>query len=351
MRALKLVDANRLELREVPVPDPGPGQVRVRIAGAGICHSDVTIMAAGMEGSPFHGITIGHEGAGYLDALGPGVSGLVEGGPVVIDLMWACGHCRQCVQGRSNACQTTGTRWMFPTTPGLGPDGTMAEYMIVGERHVVPLDGGTLPALDPAGAAPLADAGVTPMHAINTVRDRLDAGAVVVVVGLGGLGHMAVQILRAVGAARIIAVDANPAKVAQAEHLGADLALNADDQTAARILEETDGFGADVVFDFVGVDESVALATAVVAPEGHLRLAGLGGGSFTYALNGVNAVPWGVTVQTSYGGTRTDLDEVVALARRGLIHVETTTYPLDDYARAFADLEAGSLPGRAVLLP
>ncbi|HNP56007.1 MAG TPA: NAD(P)-dependent alcohol dehydrogenase [Gordonia sp. (in: high G+C Gram-positive bacteria)] len=351
MRALKLVDANRLELRDVPVPEPGPGRVRVRIAGAGICHSDVTIMAVGAAGSPFHGITLGHEGAGYVDALGAGVTGLTEGQPAIIDLMWACGHCRQCVGGRSNACQTNGTRWMFPTTPGLGPDGTMAEYIVADARHVVPLDGGPLPPLDPTRVAPLADAGVTPMHAINTVRNRLDAGAVAVVIGLGGLGHMAVQILRAVGAARIIAVDANPAKVAQATRLGADIALLSDGDTAARILEETAGFGADVVFDFVGVAPSVALATAVVAPEGHLRLAGLGGGEFTYSLNGVNAVPWGVTVQTSYGGTRADLDEVLALARRGLIHVETTDYPLEDYARAFDDLEAGRLPGRAILLP
>ncbi|MFT3900145.1 MAG: NAD(P)-dependent alcohol dehydrogenase [Gordonia sp. (in: high G+C Gram-positive bacteria)] len=351
MRALKLVDTNRLELREVPVPEPGPGQVRVKIAGAGLCHSDVTIMAAGAEGSPFHGITIGHEGAGHVDALGTGVTAVREGQPVIIDLLWSCGHCRQCVQGRSNACQVNGTRWMFPTTPGLGPDGTMADYLVADVRHVVPLDGGPLPALDPHGIAPLADAAVTPMHAINTVRGRLDGGATVVVIGLGGLGHMALQILRAVGAARIIAVDANPAKVEQATRLGADLALLADDQTAARILDETEGFGADVVFDFAGVDATVDLATKTVAPEGHLRLAGLGGGSFAYTLNGVNAVPWGVTVQTSYGGTRADLDEVVALARRGLIHVETTDYRLDDYAKAFADLEAGTLPGRAILVP
>jgi alcohol dehydrogenase, propanol-preferring len=169
---------------------------------------------------------------------------------------------------------------------------------------------------------------------------------------VGGLGHIGLQILTATTGARVIAVDADPVKRALASRLGADLVLANDAGTAQRVLDETGGYGADVVFDFAGVQATLDLATGCVGPEGLLRLVGLGGGTFAYGSGPVaRPLPWGVNLQRSYGGTHADQLQVIALAQRGRLHVETVTYPLEEFERAFADLEAGRVPGRAVLTP
>ena len=208
------------------------------------------------------GGTVGHEGAGWVDAVGPGVAGLCMGEAVIV-MVLGLRNCRACVEGRENACEVNGSRTQFPTTPGLGPDGAMAEYMLVGAQHLDKLGD-----LDPVTSAPFADAGVTPMHAINSARHRLIPGATVVVIGIGGLGHLGLQILKATTGARIIALDNDEKKLAVARELGADLALMSDADAAQRILNETGGYGVDVVIDFVGVQSTVDLATGVIAPEG-----------------------------------------------------------------------------------
>lgn len=345
MRAVKLTSPGTLELQEVPLPEPGPGQVRIKVTSAGLCQSDLHVLH--MEQWPRYGMTMGHEGAGIVDAVAPDVDSPAVGEPVIIDLIWNCGHCRPCVEGRGNACAVAGSRTAFPTTPGLGPDGSMADYILAPARQALPLAG-----IDPSTAAPLGDAGVTPMHAVETVRDRLTPGSTVVAIGLGGLGHLGVQILAATTGARIIALDTDPQKVAAAVGHGAHLALPSDGAAVARILAETDGYGADVVLDFVGVQPTIDLAAAVVAPEGAVRLVGLGGGAFPMrAIGDGSVLPWGVNVQRSYGGTKADLLRVLALARAGRLHIETVKYPLAEFQRAFDDLAAGKVPGRAVLIP
>lgn len=345
MRALKLTGPGNLEIVDVPIPEPGPGEVRVKIAGAGLCHSDLHVLEMG-ESWPAFGLTMGHEGAGIVDALGPGVSGPAVGAPVVVNLLWNCGRCRACYEGRENAC-VLGGRTGFPPTPGLGPDGAMAEYMISPARNVVPISG-----LDPVDAGPLVDAGLTPMHAINSARDWLTPGSTAVVMGIGGLGHVGLQIIKATTAARIIAVDTDPAKLALATDLGADRALLSDGDAAASILAESNGYGVDAVFDFAGVQPTVDLGVAVIAPEGVIRLVGLGGGRFPLSAVGDGSrVPWGVNVQRSYGGTVRDQAQVLALAEQGKVHIETTTYPLDDFQRAIDDLYGGRVLGRAILIP
>ena len=346
MRAVKLVGPGALRLEEAEVPRPGSGEVRVKIAGAGLCHSDLHVLHAGADW-PFFGGTVGHEGAGWVDAVGADVDGLAEGDPVIVMVLWSCGSCRACIEGRENACEVNGSRTMFPTTPGLGPDGAMAEYMLVKARYLEKLGD-----LDPATAAPLADAALTPMHAINSARHRLTPGATVVVIGLGGLGHLGLQILAATTGARIIALDIDESKLAAAREHGADLVLKSDDDAATRILDETGGYGADVVIDFVGVQPTVDLAAQVIAPEGLIRFVGLGGGKLSFGAVAEGAsLPWGVNVQRSYGGTRVDLLEVLALARQGKLTVETVRYPLADFQQAFDDLEAGRIAGRAILVP
>ncbi|MEU7812855.1 alcohol dehydrogenase catalytic domain-containing protein [Pseudonocardia sp. NPDC049154] len=256
MRAVRLVEPTRVEVVEVPVPRVGPEDVLLRVGGAGICHSDVHVTH--MPELPFPTpLTLGHEIAGTIVETGAAVdpaTGPAEGTGVVVYLCWSCGTCRSCVAGEENVCEASG-RVAQPLCPGLGPDGGMAEYVRVPARHVVPIGD-----LDPVLAAPLADAGMTPMHAIRSAADRLRPDATALVVGVGGLGHVAVQILRATTAARIVAVDVRKERLASAERHGADVALLAGEDTTAAVLELTRGRGADAVFDFAGDQAAVDLA-------------------------------------------------------------------------------------------
>jgi propanol-preferring alcohol dehydrogenase len=346
MKALKLIGPGAMELQDVPVPKVGPDEALVKIAGAGLCHSDLHVLHMGAEW-PYFGGTVGHEGAGWVEKIGSEVDHLRNGDAVLVSVIWACGRCRACVEGRDNACMVNGSRTMFPTVPGLGPDGAMAEYMVVKARYLDKIGD-----LDPVAAAPLADAGVTPMHAINSARQHLSAGSTAVVIAIGGLGHMGLQILKSTTGVRIIAIDSDEAKLQLARDIGADLVLRSDAEAAQKVLDETAGYGADAVFDFVGVQPTVELATKIVAPEGAIRFAGLGGGSLTYTAdtNGA-ALPWGVTIQRSFGGTRADQLQVIALAQQGELTVEPVTYPLADFQKAFDDLEANQVTGRAILVP
>lgn len=344
MRALTLTGPGTLEITEKPIPAPGPGEVRIKVSGAGLCHSDLHVLEMG-DAWPAFGLTLGHEGAGVVEALGPGVEAPAVGTGVLVNLIWSCGQCRPCAEGRDNAC-VLGGRDNFPPTPGLGPDGAMAEYMVVPARHALPLG-----AVDPVGAGPLADAALTPMRAINSARDALTPGATALVIGVGGLGHVGVQILAATTGARIIATDTEQAKLDLAVECGAAQTLISGPDAASRILDETGGYGVDAVFDFVGVQPTVDLAAATIAPESPVRLVGLGGGSFPMKATAQGPVlPWGVDVRRSYGGTRADLSQVVALAGQGALRIEHTAYPLGDYQRAIDDLTAGTVMGRAILV-
>jgi propanol-preferring alcohol dehydrogenase len=344
MRALRLVSPGKIAIQEVPVPEIEADEVLVRVAGAGLCHSDIHVLR-----SPYsrpNALTLGHETAGVVAEIGRDVRETAEHDPVLVYLVWACGRCRPCIQGRDNVCVAAG-RNAPPPCPGLGPDGGMAEFIKVKARYLEPLGD-----LDPVSAAPLADAGLTPMHAINGARHRLMPGSTAVAIGIGGLGHMAVQLLKATSAARVIAVDTDERKLDLARERGADVVLAADARATSDILDLTGGYGADAVFDFVGSQATVDLATAIIAPDGALRLVGIDGGSFPYPSDlAAPAVPWGVDVRRSYGGTRQDQRMVLDLAAEGRIGVDTQLYPLDEGERAFADLEEGRVRGRAILVP
>ncbi|MDY7099671.1 MAG: NAD(P)-dependent alcohol dehydrogenase [Actinomycetota bacterium] len=345
MRALQLTAPGQIEVRDVPVPEIGPDEVLVEVAGAGLCHSDIHVLHA--PSWPVLPMTLGHETAGRVASLGADVSAFAEGDAVLVYLVWACGVCRPCVEGRDNVCVNRGGRDAMPPCPGLGPDGGMAEYIKVNARYLEPLG-----SLDPTTAGPLADAALTPMHAINGARHRLTPGSTTVVIGVGGLGHMGLQLLGATSATRIVAVDTSEEKLEIAREHGADVTVVSGPGAAEQVLELTDGYGADAVFDFVGVQPTVDLATKVVAPDGALRFVGLGGGGFDHRADSeTSTLPWGVDVRRSYAGTRADQRQVIELARLGRISVETTAYDLEDGVRAFEDLEAGTVRGRALLVP
>jgi alcohol dehydrogenase, propanol-preferring len=215
MKAFQLVAPHKAELRDVDVPEPGPGEVLLQITGSGVCHSDLHLLHT--DGMPYP-MTLGHEGAGRVAALGPGVTGWEIGRHALAYIAWGCGLCRRCAVGADNACERFSRR--IVPGPGLGLPGAMADYLLVPARFLVPLGD-----LDPVDSAPLADAGLTPYHAVARALPLLTPSATAVVIGVGGLGHLAVQILRAITGSRIVAVDVDPAKLAAAEGYGADEAV------------------------------------------------------------------------------------------------------------------------------
>lgn len=332
------------ELLEVPVPEPGPGQVLIKVAGSGACHSDLHLMEwpEGMLNwrVPF---TLGHEATGWVAALGPGVTGLEVGAAVAVYGPWGCGTCRNCRLGQENYCEHSAE--LAAAGGGLGFDGGMADYMLIpSPRLLLPLG-----ELEPIAAAPLSDAALTPYHAIKRSLPLLVPGSTAVVVGVGGLGHMAVQILRALTPARIVAVDKDPAKLRLALDVGADRAIQATDEAAGEVRSATaGGHGADVVLDFVGADATIALGAKVTRPLAHLTIVGLAMGTFPFNFF---ALPYEVSIASTYWGSAVELQEVLELARSGKIRAHFERFALADAAEAYALLKEGKLDGRAVIVP
>ncbi len=345
MKALRLTAwKHEPELLDVPEPEPGPGQVVVRVGGAGACHSDLHLMHDFEEGllpwgPPF---TLGHENAGWVEALGDGVEGLAVGDAVAVYGPWGCGRCRRCHRGEENCCER---QLELPGAGGgLGYDGGMAPLMLVPDaRWLVPLGD-----LDPVQAAPITDAGLTPYHAIKRSLGLLVPGATAVVIGAGGLGHMAVQLLRALSPATVIVVDQRPEALEAATGLGAHHAVPAGERAAEAIKALTDGQGADVVLDLVGVDATMALGAAVSRMLGHLTIVGIGGGTLPISFF---ALPYEVSVATTYWGTLPELIELIALARQGGVTAHVQTFGLDEAMRAYEAMTKGALEGRAVIVP
>ncbi|HET6503157.1 MAG TPA: NAD(P)-dependent alcohol dehydrogenase [Amycolatopsis sp.] len=335
------------ELVDVDDPRPGAGQVVVRIGGAGACHSDLHLMRefdAGQLpwGPPF---TMGHENAGWVHELGPGVTGLSVGQPVAVYGPWGCGTCPRCRLGIENYCENPEGAPSAGGGGGLGLDGGMAELMLVPDaRHLVPLPAG----LDPVAAAPLTDAALTPYHAVRRSWPKLAPGTAAVVIGVGGLGHLAVQLLKATTATTVIAVDTRSDALELAAQHGADHTFLAQDGTAHDIRAVTGGRGADVVLDCVGNDATLALGAAAARVLGDLTIIGLGGGTLPISFF---AVPYELSVQTTYWGSRPELIEVLELAANGLLESKITTFPLEHAMDAYRRLEAGDLVGRAVIVP
>ncbi|MGW6460002.1 NAD(P)-dependent alcohol dehydrogenase [Streptomyces sp. NPDC055078] len=331
------------EVVDIPAPEPGPGEILLKVTAAGVCHSDIAVMGMAAERLPFPlPLTLGHEGAGTVAALGDGVSGVAAGDAVVVYGPWGCGVCPVCATGRENYCPHARTLGIHP--PGLGSPGAMAEYMLVDDvRHLVPIGD-----LDPVSAVPLTDAGLTPYHAVRRTLPKLAPGSTAVVIGTGGLGHLAIQLLRALTPAHVIALDISDDKLALARSVGAHEALPSDENAAARVRDLTGGVGAQAVFDFVGTDATGRTAVAAAALDADIQLVGLGGGAIRM---GFAQVPYGMSVTAPYWGSRTELADVIALARSGALSVHTETYSIDDAPLAYERLHAGKITGRAVILP
>lgn len=331
------------ELVEVATPEPGPGEVRLKVTAAGLCHSDWFLMGLPAEqyvyGLP---LTLGHEAAGIVDKLGPGATGVSLGDAMAVYGPWGCGRCHACAQGREDYCPNAAALGIAP--PGLGAPGAMAEYLIVDDtRHLVPLDG-----LDPIESVSLTDAGLTPYHAIRSSQSKLWPGSTAVVIGVGGLGHVAVQILRAITGATVVAVDIDDDKLALATDVGAHQTVRSGPDAATRIRELTAGVGAEAVFDFVGVAGTLQLAREIVAIDGDVQIVGVGGATLP---TGFFSTPFGASVRAPYWGSRSELMEVLDLARSGAVRVHVERFSLEEAPEAYRRLHEGDIQGRAVVVP
>jgi propanol-preferring alcohol dehydrogenase len=345
MRAFRMTEwLQAPQAVEIGVPEPGPGQVLVRVAGCGLCHSDLAMRQLPRDLGQQLGwsmpYTLGHETGGHVAAFGAGVAGFCEGDAVVLVSGTSCGACWYCVRGLDNSCPKG------LVGRGYGRDGGLADYVLVDDpRGLLKVN-----SLDPRTAGPLTDAGATAYHAVRRALPRILPGGTAVVFGAGGLGAFAVQFLRILSAARVVAVDSRPARLEHARELGAhDTLVGVDESTQTDLRVLTDGRGADAVLDFVGVGATIAAGVAAVRSGGAFGLVGASGGKLDNAWYG--NLPKDGEIFTFQGSTIADVQEVIALAGAGLIRNDVEEFSFDDAGQAYAKLRTGTLRGRAVVVP
>jgi NAD+-dependent secondary alcohol dehydrogenase Adh1 len=324
------------------VPDPvikGPLDVIVKIGGAGVCRTDLHILDGQWEAAmdPDLPYIIGHENAGWVQEVGSAVTNVKVGDTVILHPTPTCGLCRACRAGQDMHCANS-------SFPGLDSDGGMAEYLLSSARACVPLD----PSTRPQDVAALADAGITAYHAVRKAIPLLYPGTTCVVIGAGGLGHIGIQCLAALTATRIIVVDRNPAALDLAATLGAAETVVADGEQVGKVQELTGGAGADVVLDFVAEQGAEQDGFAMTKPGGSYFVIGYGG---TLHVPTLDIISTERNIIGNIVGTYNELAELMALAESGRVTLHTKTYPLADAVQAIADLDAGNVRGRAILIP
>ena len=325
---------------EVPEPSvKGPLDVVVKIGGAGVCRTDLHIIEGQWDAAmhPALPYTLGHENAGWVHEIGSAVTNVAVGDTVILHPTPTCGLCRACRAGDDMHCTDS-------SFPGLSHDGGMAEYLLTSARACVKLD----PKTQPADVAALADAGITAYHAVRKAIPLLYPGTTAVVIGAGGLGHIGVQCLAALTATTIIVVDRNPDALKLAAQIGADHTVVADGTQVEAVRELTGGRGADVVLDFVAEQGAEADGWAMTGRAGCYFVIGYGG---TMQVPTLDIISTERNLIGNIVGTYNDLAELMALAEGGRVTLHTRTYPLGSAAEAFADLDAGQVRGRAILVP
>lgn len=341
MKAVRLHGYHQQPVVE-DVPDPkinGPLDVIVKIGGAGVCRTDLHIIEGQWADAmnPTLPYTIGHENAGWVEEIGSAVTNVQVGDTVILHPTPTCGLCHACRAGNDMHCENS-------TFPGLDSDGGMAEYLLTSARACVKLD----PSTQPKDVAALADAGITAYHAVRKAIPQLHPGTTCVLIGAGGLGHIGIQCLAALTATRIIVVDRNPEALKLAEQLGADHSVVADGNQVQAVQDLTGGAGAHVVLDFVAEQGAEQDGFAMTRPNGSYFVIGYGGELRVPTLDIISTER---NVIGNIVGTYTDLAELMALAQGGKVTLHTRTYPLEAAVEAVADLDAGRVRGRAILVP
>ncbi|MDO1479653.1 NAD(P)-dependent alcohol dehydrogenase [Rhodococcus ruber] len=341
MKAVQVVGYHtKLQLDDIPEPKvEGPLDVIVRIGGAGVCRTDIHILEG--QWAEKSGVvlpyTIGHENAGWVHAVGDAVTNVTVGDKVILHPLITCGLCRACRFGDDVHCENS-------QFPGIDTHGGYAEYLRTTARSVVRIDD----SLEPSDVAALADAGLTAYHAVAKAARATRPGDVCVMIGAGGLGHIGIQVLKAISAATLIVVDRNPAAVALAVEIGADHGIVADGTHVQQILELTGGRGAEAVVDFVGEGGATKDGVAMLRRAGNYYVVGYGE---NIDVPTIDVISTEINFVGNLVGSYNDLQELMVLAAQGKVALHTTKYPLEQFQQAIEDLDAGRVRGRAILVP
>ena len=329
-----------LALDDVPQPDLlGPGDVVVRIGGAGLCRTDLHIIEGIWREKvgvtlPY---TLGHENAGWVEAVGEGVTTVREGDAVIVHPLVTCGVCPACRRGEDMYCANG-------SFPGITVDGGFAEYLRTNERALVKLAEG----IEPKDVAPYADAGLTAYRAARKAAGILRPGQRVAVVGVGGLGHIALQVLHELCAAEVVAVDRSELALGLARELGAEHVVTGGEHAVEAVRELSGGEGVEAVIDFVGEGDSVDQGIAMLRRGGTYFAVGYGGHVHVPTIDVIFSE---ISVVGNLVGNYTELAELMALAAQGRVHLRTQAYRLDDINTAVDDLHHGRIQGRGVIVP
>ncbi|WP_158801545.1 alcohol dehydrogenase AdhP [Acidisoma sp. L85] len=323
-----------LVIEDVPIPVPGPGELLVKVIACGVCHTDLHAAEGDWPVKPVPPFIPGHEVAGVVAAIGPGVSDFKEGDPVgVAWLHDACMRCEYCETGWETLCE-------HQHDTGYSCDGGFAEYVIASAAFVARLPVG----VDFAQIAPILCAGVTTYKGLKETEAR--PGEWVAISGVGGLGHVAIQYAKAMGL-KVVALDVTPEKLALARTTGADVAVNAQSPDAvAEVLKATDG-GAHGILVTAVSPPAFSQALHMVRRKGTIALVGLPPGEFPTPI--FDVVLKRITLRGSIVGSRRDLDEAIVFAMEGKVKAEITRAPLGDINKIFSQLKAGRVEGRMVL--
>ena len=343
MKAARLhsYDDDQLQIDDVPEPNiDGPYDVIVRIGGAGLCRTDLHIIE-GILKETFPDLALpyvlGHENAGWVQEVGSNVTTVQPGDAVIVHPLESCGVCHGCRRGEDMYCDNG-------AFPGLSRDGGFAEYLKTSERALIKL----APGLEPKDVAAMADAGITAMRAAKKVARTVPPNSRTVVIGVGGLGHIGIQCLRALSGTEIIAADVNEGARKLAEETGADHVIEAGEGVVERVMELTGGVGAEAVLDFVGERGVPAQVPGMLRQGGTYYVVGYGEQvqipNWDFVIREINVVG-------NLVGNYMDLVELMALAARGKVRLHTQTYKLEDINTAIEDLYAGRLNGRGILIP
>jgi len=323
-----------LAIEEVPIPTPGPGEVLVKIAATGVCHTDLHAADGDWPVKPTPPFIPGHEGAGIVAALGPGVTNLKEGDPVGIAWLHdACGTCEYCITGWETLCPAQ-------RNSGYSVNGSFAEYAIGAAGYV-----GRLPEKpDFAALAPILCAGVTTYKGLKETEAR--PGQWVAISGIGGLGHIAVQYAKAMGL-HVVALDVTDDKLALARRLGAEVTVNARSADVTKQVVKATGGGAHGVLVTAVSPPAFAQALRLARIRGTVSLVGLPPGEFATPI--FDVVLKRITIRGSIVGTRNDLAEAIAFAAEGKVRSHNNLAKLKDINDVFRDLKAGKVDGRMVM--
>ncbi|MDR7303735.1 NAD(P)-dependent alcohol dehydrogenase [Haloactinomyces albus] len=341
MKAVQVTGyGEKLRMAEVPVPDvTGPHDVIVRVGGAGVCRTDIHILEG--QWAEKSGValpyTIGHENAGWVHATGSAVTNVAEGDKVIVHPLITCGLCHACRSGDDVHCQQS-------SFPGIDTAGGYAEYLKTSARSVVRID----ESLEPSDVAALADAGLTAYHAAAKAARTLRPGHRCVVIGAGGLGHIGIQVLKALTAAELVVVDRNPEAVKLAADIGADHGIIADGSHVEEVLDLTGGHGVETVIDFVGEGGATADGIGMLRRAGDYHVVGYGE---NLDLPTIDIISSEINFIGNLVGSYNDLCELMTLAAQGQVRLHTTKYPLDGFQNALDDLDFGRIRGRAILTP